>query len=315
MPASAVGNCRLRARMPPTSRRSNRAATLAFALAIATSTTLIPSAMAIDLAPLWDFSKPELSEQRFRQALQAASGDDVLILETQIARSFGLRKDFDRAREVLKTVEPRIAAAGAEARVRYWLELGRTYGSATHTPEQLTDANKALARGAFQRAQDAAREGRLDGLAIDAIHMFAFIDTAPADQLRWAMEAMAVVEASRQPQAKQWEASIRNNIGHALHQLGRYDEALAEFRKALALREAQGNAGRTRVAWWMIAWTLRAMKRDDEALAIQLRLERECDTAGEPDPYVFEELEALYRAKGDTAKADHYAARRKAPGK
>ena len=43
------------------------------------------NAMAIDLAPLWDFSKPELSEQRFRAALPGASADDQLILQTQIA--------------------------------------------------------------------------------------------------------------------------------------------------------------------------------------------------------------------------------------
>ena len=29
----------------------------------------VSSAMAIDLAPLWDFNQPELSEQRFRAAL------------------------------------------------------------------------------------------------------------------------------------------------------------------------------------------------------------------------------------------------------
>jgi hypothetical protein len=48
-----------------------------------------------------------------------------------------------------------------------------------------------------------------------------------------------------------------------------------------------------------------------EALAIQLRLEKECDATGEPDPYVFEELEHLYRALQDTERADFYAARRK----
>ena len=43
----------------------------------------------------------------------------------------------------------------------------------------------------------------------------------------------------------------------------------------------------------MIAWTLRALGRLNEALEIQPRLEREYDEAGEPDPYVFEELELL----------------------
>ncbi|MBK6472340.1 MAG: TfoX/Sxy family DNA transformation protein [Betaproteobacteria bacterium] len=60
------------------------------------------AAMAIDLAPLWDFERPDVSEQRFRNALEKAAGDDALILRTQIARTYGLRKDFDGARKLLR---------------------------------------------------------------------------------------------------------------------------------------------------------------------------------------------------------------------
>ena len=127
-----------------------------------------------------------------------------------------------------------------------------------------------------------------------------------------ARQALAVVEASTQPAAKRWEASIRNNIGYALHQLGRYDEALQQFRLALALRERGTDAEATRAAHWMIAWTLRAMGKAEEALQIQLRLEREADAAGRPDPYVFEELEALYQAAGDAERARVYRQRREA---
>lgn len=268
--------------------------------------------MAIDVTPLWDFSQPELSEQRFRAALQTASGDDALILQTQIARSCGLRKDFATARAVLRDIEPQIAQAGAEARVRYFLELGRTYASATHAPEQMTQQDRDLARAAYRRALDEARAARLDNLAIDAIHMFAFIDTAPAEQLEWGRQALAVVEQSTQPAAKRWEASIRNNIGYALHQLGRYEEALQQFRLALELRERGTDADATRAARWMIAWTLRAMGKAEEALQIQLRLEREADAAARPDPYVLEELEALYQAAGDTERAQVYRQRRDA---
>ena len=59
----------------------------------------------------------------------------------------------------------------------------------------------------------------------------------------------------------------------------------------------------------MIARTLREQGKTQEAIAIQLRLEREWAAAGEPDPYVFEELEKLYRATGDAARADAYAAK------
>jgi 16S rRNA C1402 N4-methylase RsmH len=57
----------------------------------------------------------------------------------------------------------------------------------------------------------------------------------------------------------------------------------------------------------MIAWTLRAMRRGDEALEMQLALERDHAAAGTPDAYVFEELEILYRERGDAERARRYA--------
>ncbi len=271
-------------------------------------------AEAMDLAALWDFSKPEASEQRFRKALETASGDDALILRTQIARTYGLRGDFDRARAELDAIAPKLPSAGPEVRVRHALELGRTYASATHPAKSQTPQARETARGHFERARGLAGEAKLDALAIDAIHMLAFVDTAPADQLKWGREALAVCVASSQPDARRWEASLRNNIGYALHQLGRHDEALDEFTRALEIRRQGTNAGATRAAQWMVAWTLRAQGRTDEAIAMQLQLERECDAAGAPDPYVFEELEILYRGKGDEARAAHYAGRRKLAG-
>ena len=274
--------------------------------------TTAATGMANDFAQLWDFSKPAVSEQRFRAALQTAEGDDALILQTQIARTYGLRKDFAKARDLLKSIATSVSTAGAEARARYALELGRTYASATHPPETQTAEAKSRARAAYESALEIARAAHLDGLAIDALHMLAFVDTAPADQLKWGQESLAVVEASSQPATKKWEASVRNNIGYALHQLGRFDEALVQFKQAVVLRERGTNAESIRTAHWMVAWTLRALGRMDEALAIQLRLERECEAAKAPDPYVYEELEILYRAKGDESRAGRYAGLRKA---
>jgi tetratricopeptide (TPR) repeat protein len=278
--------------------------------ALAWLLSMVPTAQAVDVDTLWDFSRPELSEQRFRAALESASGDDALVLQTQIARSYGLRKEFAHAQALLKAIESMTRSASPEVRTRYALELGRTYASATHPSESQTAESKDRARSSFEQALRLAREARLDALAIDAIHMLAFVDTAPADQLKWAQEALAVSLVSTQPAARRWEASIRNNVGYALHQLDRYDEALEQFRQAVQLRERGTNAQAVREANWMVAWTLRALNRGEEALELQLRLEREADAAGQPDPDVFEELEILYRAKGDEQRARHYAQRR-----
>lgn len=265
------------------------------------------SAMALDLSALWNFSDPALSEQRFRAALVQARGDEALILQTQIARTHGLRRDFKTARTVLAAIEPQLASAGPEPRVRHALELGRSYSSATHAPATQTPQTRDLARAAYQLALAQARAARLDGLAVDALHMLAFVDRAPADQLRWDREALALAQASEQPDARRWRPTLHNNIGIALRELGRPEEALAEFRTALALRMEAGETARARVAQWMVANQLRLLGRADEALAQQLALEQDNAAAGTPDPYVFEELEALYRARGDTDRADHYA--------
>jgi tetratricopeptide (TPR) repeat protein len=268
--------------------------------------------MAIDISSLWDFSKPEISEERFRSALSTASNDDVLILQTQIARTYGLRRDFSKAQQILADIEPQIQNASNEAKVRYYLELGRTYSSATHPPESQTAENKELAHAAYMRAVELAQNGKLDDLAIDALHMMVFVDTAPEKQVEWNRQAQALAQSSSQPDAKKWQGSLHNNTGYALHLLGRYEVALSEFKLALAAHERDGNPQKIRIAHWMITWTLRSLDRLNEAVEIQLRLEKEWDEAGEPDPYVFEELELLYQSLGEKEKAEFYATRRKA---
>lgn len=268
--------------------------------------------MTVDVAELWDFGDPAGSEARFREALATAEGDVALVLRTQIARSFGLRRELDRSRVELEAMRRDVEAAGPEPRTRWWLEWGRSWISAVTRPEERTDAALAAARDAYGRAFDLATRAGLDGLAIDAVHMMAFVDADPAAQLEWNERGLAIATASAQPAARRWEASLRNNLGMALHGLARDEDALAEFRRALALREAQGDPGSVRVAWWMIGWTLRNLGRTDEALVIQERLERESADAGEPDPYVWEELEHLHRVRGEEERAAHYAALRAA---
>ena len=289
-----------------TARRAARASLLATALLAAAP---LPAAAAVDVGALWNFADPAASEQRFRAALAGASGDDALVLQTQIARTFSLRREVAQAQTLLRSLEPQLASAGAEARARHALEWGRTHISAVTRPEERTPEALTAARAAYQRAHAAAREGGLDGLAIDAVHMMAFVDDDPAGQVEWNGRALRLVEASTQPAGRAWEASIRHNLGLALHRQGRFDEALAQFERVLPLREQAGNVRGTRIARWMVAWTLRSLGRIDEALAIQSRLEAEWQAEGGADPYVFEELEHLHRAKGDTAQAAAYAER------
>jgi tetratricopeptide (TPR) repeat protein len=208
---------------------------------------------AFDPTPLWNFKDPALSEQRFLQALSTANDDDALIIKTQIARTYGLRKNFARAQEILQEIEPQVSIASPTAQTRYFLELGRSYSSNTHSRESQTPEVRLKARDSFMKALAIAKTARLDALAIDVVHMFAFVDKEPVDQLKWGQEALSLVLASDQPAAKKWEASVRNNVGMALHSLKRFDEALEQFKSALAQRKANGDTEQVFVAYWMVA--------------------------------------------------------------
>jgi hypothetical protein len=268
--------------------------------------------MAIDVNSLWDFGKPDVSEKRLRAALDGASEGDKLVLQTQIARTYGLRREFDKAREVLAAVEPALSQASAEVQVRYFLELGRTYCSPVHSQELRTAESVERARASYLRAYELAASARLDYLAVDALHMMPVVDAEPDRQLEWNEKALAYLERSDQPEAKGWEGSLRNNVGYAKRLKGDYEAALSQFQLSRQAHERAGRARNVRIADWMIARTYRDQGRFSEAIAVQLDLERAWDADGEPDHYVFEELEQLYRAIGDETRAQHYGERLKA---
>lgn len=259
----------------------------------------VTGAQAMDIKGLWNFADPAASEAVFRARLASASGDDALSLQTQIARSLGLRSRFDEAHAVLDQIEPRLAAAGAEPRVRYLLERGRTFRSSRQVDR---------ARPLFAQAVEAAAAARLDELSVDAMHMMALVEPAAAEQMRWNLRALALAESSIDANARSWKASLANNIGMTLHDEGKFDAALQQFRSAVTAREPMGNAANTRAAHWMVAWTLRSLKRHDEALDILRRLEREAAAAHEPDGFVFEELAENLLAIGQAAQARPYFA-------
>lgn len=264
----------------------------------------------LDLRAMWDFARPDVSEQRFRDRMATATPDEALILQTQIARSYGLRDRLGDSRALLQSLRPQLAGASAVARVRWHLEWGRTWASAMHDRETLPESDRETARTAFRTAADMARTAGLDALTVDALHMLPFTTTDRAQDLAWNQEALAMALASKQPDARRWEASLRHNIGVTLNELGRHDEALAMLQQALAaLQQQAAPASRQRIGRWMVASTLRRLGRIDEALAIQQRLEAENAADGTPDPYVFEELALLHAARGDTARARDYEAR------
>ena len=232
-----------------------------------------------DPSELWNFDDPAGSEQRFRAAAEVAEGSDRLVLLTQLARAVGLQERYDEGHALLDE----LSVSDPEVATRAALERGRLLRSA---------GDPEAARPHFEAAATTAREAGLEALHVDALHMVALV--APAeDQQRLTEEALAVARGSADRTARDWDASLLNNLGMVHADAGDWPAALATFEEALAARERIGDPGRTRVAKWMVGWALRNLGRTDEALAVQTALKAELAAAGEDDPYVDEELALL----------------------
>jgi hypothetical protein len=150
----------------------------------------------------------------------------------------------------------------------------------------------------FEAAFQAATVAQLEHLAIDAVHMEAIV-APPEEQDKLNDAALALASIATDPRARQWRASLLNNMGWTAFDRGDYDAALGLFESALTARLEMRKVADIQVARWCVARTLREMGRVDEALAIQHALAAEHRAAGTADPYVDEELAVLAASDSD----------------
>jgi tetratricopeptide (TPR) repeat protein len=240
--------------------------------------------VADDLRTLWDFDDPAASEQRFRDLATTAPEPTGSRAWTQVARALGLQKRYDEGHAVLDGLDTDGRTAGdPETSARVVLERGRLLRSA---------GDEWAALPCFEDAAAIAAAAGLEELEVDALHMVA-LAVAPDRRLAAHHAALDRARAATSPAARDWDASLLNNIGMTHADAGHHRAALAAFEEALAARERVGDPARTRVARWMVAWSLRHLGEVDQARAIQLSLRAELESIGEHDPYVDEELGLL----------------------
>ena len=254
----------------------------------------------LEFDSLWDYSNPQQTETRFREILLQIPENNSAYLEllTQIARSQGLQQKFDRAHQTLDQVERRLGDYPSRAKVRYLLERGRALNSAGGPDE---------ARPLFEQALDIAKDLSEDFYAVDALHMLAII-APPTSSLDLNLLAIQLAESSEQEKARNWLGSLYNNAGWSYHDMGDYESALEIFQKAEAIRRSKGGVNELRIATWCVARTLRSLKRVEEALSKQMTLKAECESAGESDGYVFEEIgECLLELKRTEESCAYFA--------
>jgi tetratricopeptide (TPR) repeat protein len=233
----------------------------------------------IDPRPIWDFDDPAASGERFLDAAEHADEPDRTAWLTQYARALGLQERYDDAHRVLD----QLSSDDPQAATYLDLERGRVLNSSGRADE---------ARPLFEAAARTASDYGADALLVDALHMVAIV-APPDEQHEINARALAVARASSDQRARDWDASLLNNIGMTYADAGDFEQALATFQEALASRERIGDPATIRVARWMIAWSLRNLGRREEALEIQRALKQELDSLGDTDEYVDEELALL----------------------
>jgi tetratricopeptide (TPR) repeat protein len=272
---------------------------------------LEPELQRPDFLELWDFRDPSASEARFRALLDTtdaqADPSRAAQLLSQIARTHGLRRDFDGAHAILDDAEDRLAGHDLPvARLRCRLERGRAFDSPAHAlSDKQTDAARACYLEVFEEGQ---RLG-LHGLALDAAHMLGIIEP-PEAALSWNLRAIALAEASEDEASRKWLGSLYNNTGWTYHDRGEFEAALGLFEKARAFREAAGPSEPLRIARWCVARCLRSLGRVTEALDMQRALIDEYEAGEDPEVgYASEEMAECLLALGRTDAARPWFAR------
>lgn len=242
---------------------------------------------------LWDYSNPAATREKFIKIYEQnknniAEKSLLTELQTQIARTYSLQFEFEKANEWLHNAELLLDKEniGVE-HIRYHLERGRVFNSAN---------NKEAAAPHFNQALTIAEKLQQDFYAIDAAHMLAII-ADPINALLWNEKAIQIAEKSAEQRANNWLGALYNNLGWSFFDLKQYESALNIFEKAWQWRKEKGQLLESLIAKWCIGRTLRALEQYENALQLQLDLEKEFATNNlQADGYVFEEIAENYLA-------------------
>lgn len=170
-------------------------------MAATPDTTALP-----EFDKLWNFGNPAATEQEFRKILPLAQSNAAYHAEllTQLARTLGLQQKFDEAHAVLDSAENIIPKDNIKVKIRYDLERGRVFNSS---------GEKEKAKEFFKNAWNMGLAEGMDFYAVDAAHMMAIAEAAPAEQHAWNLKAMEIAEKSSEPHARKWLGALYNNIG------------------------------------------------------------------------------------------------------
>jgi tetratricopeptide (TPR) repeat protein len=238
---------------------------------------------------LWNWGDPADSERRFLELSERVSAEADLAYHqevlTQVARALALQAKFAEGHALLDTIAREEDTAALDAlsplvAVRVILERGRIHNSS---------GNPAAARPCFLAALARAEHAALDFYAVDAAHMLGIIE--PKEEgLEWNGIAMRMAEASSDERTKGWLGSLMNNTAWIYFDMGEFTKSIELFEKDYAYRLSRNRPAEARIARYSIGKTMRALKRTEEALVLQLALNEEFVAVREEDGFVKEEI-------------------------
>lgn len=240
------------------------------------------------LDTLWDFSAPDITEQRLREerARYVPTSPVAAELDTQIARSLGLQGHYDEALAVLDGV----AHDNLTVQARVALERGRVLHSAGKREDALEP---------FQHAVLLATRSNDTYLHVDALHMLAIVD--PARTPQWTQMGLTLADASNDSRVRRWRGPLLNNLGWTYFDAGMTTEALEVFKASLAVFIEDGVPENIHSARWAVARCLRETGQTREALAMQEYLQ-----AADPyDQHVEDEIAILTSKASDTTLGEN----------
>jgi tetratricopeptide (TPR) repeat protein len=204
---------------------------------------------------LWDIHDPVEGESKLKNAVVEYPGS-VDELRTQIARSLGLQSRFGEAWDELSNIS---IVHSQLVEIRIQLEKGRLENSS---------GTRNYAKPHFLKALELAQQEDLDFYAVDAAHMLGIVSEGQ-ESIQWNKLALQLAADSRFERTHNWKGSLLSNLGWTYFNIGEFDSALATFDSAFDFEKAAGNPVRIRIARWTVARCLRALKRYDDAFAIQ----------------------------------------------
>ncbi len=209
----------------------------------------------MSLDSLWDFDRPEVSESRFREALADASGEEGLVLRTQLARSLGLQNSFDECSAELDSVDAAVASADPAVtplvRIHLALERGRQLRSSGQGEQSDPRARRWIGSVANNLGWTLHEAGRFDDAQIQFVRALrAREEQGEAEPIRigrWTVaRGLRSLGRHEEALAIQWELRatgpedgyVEEELAEVLLALGRTEEAGPHFARAYALLSA-----------------------------------------------------------------------------